>query len=337
MSASTIATPSGKPAARPAKTASRSSAPIQAPPRRTSPACVEGRRPGGSAGRSTSVEDQRGERPAADDGEQPRRAATRTVVATRPSTSSSATAATTAAAASSRPARPAARSGGRRGSSRGRQRPGRTPSRASTSWVVLSAFIGLRRASQQAAGEVGDQLAGPPALDDAGRLGALADRRLGDAEPLRGLVVRRPGVDQVGHLPAPRRAPVQDRGPQPERGLEGRAAGVVAARPAGARALDLAAGDRLAGVQVGRAAAGPGALGERLLDLADADADVPAVRRAAAARRTAASAAGSSRTPWNSSPAVRSKARSSPTSASAARVAGTRSVAAPGWSRAGRR
>jgi hypothetical protein len=49
---------------------------------------------------------------------------------------------------------------------------------------------------------------------------------------------------------------------------------------------------------------------------------------------TVASAAGSSRTPWNSSPAVRSNPRSIPTSARLASVAGTRSEARddPRWS-----
>ena len=97
----------------------------------------------------------------------------------------------------------------------------------------------------------------------------------------------------------------------------------------------LGGGDRVAGVEVGRAATRSGALGEGLLDLPDADADVPAVL----AQQSLDDCGQRGRVVEDALElvtAVRSNGRSISTWASASRVAGTRSVACRGWSRAGR-
>ena len=111
-------------------------------------------------------------------------------------------------------------------------------------------------------------------------------------------------------------------------------AGVVAGDPQ-PPGRGLGGGHRLAGVEVGRAATGSGALGERLLDLADADADVPALL----AQQPLDDRGQRGRVVEHALELVTGRAlegRSISTSASATRVAGTRSVAAswlePRWS-----
>ena len=120
------------------------------------------------------------------------------------------------------------------------------------------------------------ELARPPPLGDAGCGGPLADRRLGDPEPRGGLLVGQALVDEVGDLPAPVRTPCQQGRPQPDRRLQGPRRVARPGRPDPPRAR-LGRGDGLARRDVRRPAPGAGLVGERGLDLADPDPDVPGV------------------------------------------------------------
>ena len=141
---------------------------------------------------------------------------------------------------------------------------------------VLSGHRLVRPLPSRWRGEPGDELVGPAALDDAGGLRPLADGGLADAEPLADLGVRQALGDQVGDLPAAAGPAGQHRGPQPDRGLE-RPGGGVVADDAGVPGAVLGGGHRRPRVEVRRAAPGAGVVGERLLDRADPDADVPGV------------------------------------------------------------
>ena len=131
--------------------------------------------------------------------------------------------------------------------------------------------LGVQQVGEQVAG----QPTGPALVDQPGRLGALADGRLADPETAARLDVGQPLVQRVDDLPAAVGAAFEEAGPQPEHRLQ-LLSTVVLATDSDPVRHGLGPGDGVAGVQVRRAATGPGVGGQRLLDGPDPDPDRPA-------------------------------------------------------------
>ena len=131
--------------------------------------------------------------------------------------------------------------------------------------------VSLQRLGEQLGGQTG----GPVGLDHAGCAGALADRRLRDAQARARVGMGQPLGDQVGHLPATLTAPSEQVGPQPQDGLQLFGTVVVAADNAHVRGDLLGARHRLTGMEIGLPATSAPLVGQGRLHLSDANTDVP--------------------------------------------------------------
>ena len=143
--------------------------------------------------------------------------------------------------------------------------PSSPSSRATSERHRRPSFVSRPRPCSRSASRSRGQPTRPALVDQPGRLGALADRRLADPEPAARLDVGQPLVQRVDDLPAAVGAPFEDAGPQPEHGLQ-LLGTVVLATDSDPVRHGLRPGDGVAGVQVRRAATGAGVRGQRLLD-----------------------------------------------------------------------